>query len=76
MSIAFNAVMIKPEIKPREWRLDAHELCRQHAMPGCIGLAEACLAHGYQLGVKDTNEVYRKVTDFMKAERETGGRPQ
>jgi hypothetical protein len=55
-------------MKIREWRNDAWVLCQKYCYPGSIPVVEKALAHGYQLGLKDATEEFRKAID-AEAER-------
>ena len=62
-------------MKPRDFKLDAYELCRRFQSPGHLELSIASQQHGYQLGLLDATEELRKLADKVKQERDRSNLP-
>jgi hypothetical protein len=50
-------------MKQREWKSDAWFLCHKHYYPGSVPVVIKGMEHGYQLGLKDATEEFRKAID-------------
>jgi len=63
-------------MKQRDWKLDAWFICHKNCYPGSVPVVIKGMEHGYQLGLKDATEEFRKAIDKMKEEKERSVRPQ
>lgn len=63
-------------LKPRDFQLDAWELCRQFGAPGDVPVIKKAMEFGYALGIKDATERLAELTKQTKEERERSSRPR
>lgn len=59
-----------------DFKMDAWELARRHGAPGDVALAEKCLKHGYQLGLKDATDALREANDRIAKIKERSNAPR
>lgn len=62
-------------MKPRDFKLDAYELCRRFQSPGHLELAIAAQKHGYQLGLLDATKRFKEAADEIRDKWEKSTRP-